>query len=211
MTPAADLPASTSPARRRARGGLRELVRSRDGAAAIEFALLAIPYFLIVFAIIETFVAFTAEQVVSNAVDTLAREIRTGQITVDPNKTSYTTSQQFRQAFCNEIAVLITCSSTEVQTPSKLYIDVKNYTTFASMPTTIPRTSSTDPYSDLNTTGFSFTPGGAKSLNMVRAYYRWQIITDLLRPYLTNVHPSDGSASFYLMVATAAFQNENYP
>jgi Flp pilus assembly protein TadG len=32
----------------------RRLLRSRDGAAAIEFALLAIPYFLIVFAIIET-------------------------------------------------------------------------------------------------------------------------------------------------------------
>ena len=206
MTQVNDLLADTSPARRRARGGLREFVRSQDGAAAIEFALLAIPYFLIIFAIIETFVAFTAEQVVSNAVNTLARQIRTGQITA-----ANTTSQQFRQAFCNEIAVLITCSSTEVQTPSKLYIDVKNYTSFASMPTTIPRISSTDPYADLDTTGFTFTPGGAKSLNMVRAYYRWQIITDLLRPYLTNVHPTDGSASVYLMVATAAFQNENYP
>ncbi|NEI68645.1 pilus assembly protein [Rhizobium lusitanum] len=211
MTPDDDPLANTSPARRHARGGLRGFVRSRDGAAAIEFALLAIPYFLIVFAIIETFVAFTAEQIVSNAVDTLSRQIRTGQITVDPNKTSYTTTQQFRQAFCNEISVLITCSSSEVQTPANLYLDVKTYTSFASMPTTIPRKSSTDPYSDLDTTGFTFTPGGSKSLNMVRAYYRWQIITDLLRPYLTNVRPSDGSASVYLIVATAAFQNENYP
>ncbi|MBN8953113.1 MULTISPECIES: TadE/TadG family type IV pilus assembly protein [unclassified Rhizobium] len=211
MTPDNALPANTSATRRNARGSLRAFVRSRDGTAAIEFALLAIPYFLIVFAIIETFVAFTAEQVVSNAVDTLARQIRTGQITSDPNKTSYTTPQQFRQAFCNEIAVLITCSSTEVQTPANLYLDVESYSSFASMPTTIPRKSSTDPYSDLNTTGFAFTPGGAKSLNMVRAYYRWQIITDLLRPYLTNVRPTDGSASVYLIVATAAFQNENYP
>ncbi|GES52726.1 pilus assembly protein TadG [Rhizobium sp. NBRC 114257] len=206
MTPDNTLHANTARTRQRARGSLREFVRSRDGTAAIEFALLAIPYFLIVFAIIETFVAFTAEQVVSNAVDTLSRQIRTGQITA-----ANTTSQQFRQAFCNEIAVLITCSSTEVQTPANLYLDVESYSSFASMPTTIPRKSSTDPYSDLSTTGFTFTPGGAKSLNMVRAYYRWQIITDLLRPYLTNVHPTDGSASVYLIVATAAFQNENYP
>ncbi|SCB36931.1 TadE/TadG family type IV pilus assembly protein [Rhizobium hainanense] len=206
MTPDNILHANTGPVRRSARGSLREFVRSRDGTAAIEFALLAIPYFLIVFAIIETFVAFTAEQVVSNAVDTLARQIRTGQITA-----ANTTSQQFRQSFCNEIAVLITCSSTEVATPANLYLDVESYSSFASMPTTIPRKSSTDPYSDLSTTGFTFTPGGAKSLNMVRAYYRWQIITDLLRPYLTNVHPTDGSASVYLIVATAAFQNENYP
>ncbi|SCB38304.1 TadE/TadG family type IV pilus assembly protein [Rhizobium multihospitium] len=202
MTPDNTLHANTGRARRRVRGSLREFVRSRDGTAAIEFALLAIPYFLIVFAIIETFVAFTAEQVVSNAVDTLARQIRTGQITA-----ANTTSQQFRQAFCNEIAVLITCSSTEVQTPANLYLDVESYSSFASMPTTIPLNS----YSDLSTTGFTFTPGGAKSLNMVRAYYRWQIITDLLRPYLTNVHPTNGSASVYLIVATAAFQNENYP
>ncbi|OCI91919.1 pilus assembly protein TadG [Rhizobium sp. AC27/96] len=198
---------SNNSARRRARGGLRKLVRSRDGAAAIEFALLAIPYFLIVFAIIETFVAFTAEQVVSNAVDTLSRQIRTGQMTA-----ANTTQQQFRQAFCNEISVLITCSTTEVATPASLYLDVESYSTFAAMPTTIPRQSSTDPYSDLNTTGFAFAPGGAKTLNMVRAYYRWQIIIDLLRPYLSNIKPSDGSMpTTYLIVATAAFQNENYP
>ncbi len=202
MTPDNTPHANTGRARRSARSGLREFVRSRDGTAAIEFALLAIPYFLIVFAIIETFVAFTAEQVVSNAVDTLSRQIRTGQITA-----ANTTSQQFRQAFCNEIAVLITCSSSEIQTPANLYLDVESYSSFASMPTTIPLNS----YSDLSTTGFTFTPGGAKSLNMVRAYYRWQIITDLLRPYLTNVHPTNGSASVYLIVATAAFQNENYP
>ena len=206
MTPDDDLFGSKSPARRRARGGLREFVRSRDGTAAIEFALLAIPYFLIVFAIIETFVAFTAEQVVSNAVDTLSRQIRTGQITATSTK------EQFRQSFCNEISVLITCSPTEVATPSSLYLDVESYSTFASMPTTIPRQSSTDPYSDLKSTGFTFTPGGAKTLNMVRAYYRWQIITDLLRPYLSNIRPSDGSMpTTYLIVATAAFQNENYP
>ncbi|OED00052.1 TadE/TadG family type IV pilus assembly protein [Rhizobium sp. YK2] len=202
MTPDNTPHANTGRARRSARSSLREFVRSRDGTAAIEFALLAIPYFLIVFAIIETFVAFTAEQVVSNAVDTLSRQIRTGQITA-----ANTTSQQFRQAFCNEIAVLITCSSSELQTPANLYLDVESYSSFASMPTTIPLNS----YSDLSTTGFTFTPGGAKSLNMVRAYYRWQIITDLLRPYLTNVHPTNGSASVYLIVATAAFQNENYP
>ena len=35
---------------------------SRDGTAAIEFAILAIPYFLVVFAIIETFIAMIAQQ-----------------------------------------------------------------------------------------------------------------------------------------------------
>src|SRR3546814_2890028 len=82
--------------------GWRRLLRSRDGAAAIKFAILAIPYFLIVFAIIETFVAFTGEQLVVNAVDTMSRKLRTGQITADN-----TDADQFRAAFCDEISILI--------------------------------------------------------------------------------------------------------
>ncbi|MFS8115166.1 pilus assembly protein [Rhizobium jaguaris] len=213
MTPDDDILGDKTLARRRAGGRLREFVRSRDGTAAIEFALLAIPYFLIIFAILETFVAFIAEQVVSNAVDTLSRQIRTGQITYNHNATTDLTQDKFRQAFCNEISVIIACSATELvtATATNLYLDVENYATFAAMPTTIPRVSS-DPYSDLNTTGFKFAPGGAQSNNMVRAYYRWQVITDLLRPYLTTIRPSDGSMpTTYLIVATAAFQNENYP
>lgn len=59
---------------------------SRDGTAAIEFAILAIPYFLVVFAIIETFLAMMAEQVVANATENMARRLRTGQITVRSQK-----------------------------------------------------------------------------------------------------------------------------
>ncbi|MEF0939904.1 TadE/TadG family type IV pilus assembly protein [Rhizobium sp. BR 362] len=211
MMPDDDLLGGRIFAQRRAYGRLHDFVRSRDGTAAIEFALLAIPYFLIIFAILETFVAFTAEQVVSNAVDTVSREIRTGQITYNHNATTDMTATQFRQAFCNEISVIIVCSAAELATPTNLYLDVESYATFAAMPTTVPRTSS-DPYSDLNTTGFTFAPGGAESKNMVRAYYRWQVMTDLLRPYLTTIRPSDGSMpTTYLIVATSAFQNENYP
>lgn len=188
------------------RTGLRRFIRSRDGATAIEFALLAIPYFVILFAVLETFIAFTAEQMVTNAVDTLARKMRTGQITA-----ANTTSQQFRQAFCNEISIIIACSSTEVATPSKLFLDVQTFSSFSAIPTTIPRISSA-PYADLDTTALKYTPGGKSTINMVRAYYRWEVITDIVRPFLSSVHPADGSMpSIYLMVATAAFQNENYP
>ncbi|MDE1990937.1 MAG: pilus assembly protein [Rhizobiaceae bacterium] len=212
MTPDHDLSVGKSFAWKHAGRRLRELVRSQDGTAAIEFALLAIPYFLIIFAILETFVAFTAEQVISNAVDTLSRQIRTGQITYNLGRTTDMTQTQFRQAFCDQISIIIACSSTEAATPAKLYLDVETFATFAAMPTTIPRVSSTDSYSDLDTTGFNFSPGGAKSYNMLRAYYRWQILTDLLRPYLTNIHPTDGSMpTTYLIVATGAFENENYP
>ncbi len=187
--------------------GLRRFVRSRDGATAIEFALLAIPYFVIIFAILETFVAFTAEQLVTNAVDTMARQLRTGQITNGLGRTTDMTEPQFRQAFCNEIAILIQCSANEIATPNKLWLDVESYNSFADMPTAVP-----DFSSDPATLGFKYAPGGSGTNNMLRAYYRWQVITDIVRPFISTIRPADGSMpSEFLIVATAAFANEKYP
>ncbi|MBB3352188.1 Flp pilus assembly protein TadG [Rhizobium sp. BK049] len=189
----------------------RAVARSRDGAAAIEFALLAIPYFLVIFAILETFIAFAAEELVSNAVDTMSRRMRTGQITYNLGRTTDMSQTQFRQAFCNEISILISCSTSEAATPSKLYLDVQTFSSFSAIPTTIPKVSS-DRYADINTAAFKYTPGGAGTINMLRAYYRWEIITDLVRPYITTIRPSDGSMpTQYLIIATSVFQNEQYP
>lgn len=193
---------------RRGRSLLRRFRRSDDGAAAIEFAILAIPYFLIVFAILETFIAFIGEQVISNGVDVMARKVRTGEIqSKTANDTAFKTS--FRTAFCQEISVMITCSADEIATPKRLYLDLRSFSSFSDIPTGIPRVS-TDKYADLKTTDFGYSPGGAKSINMLRAYYRWPVITDLVRPMLTTVRSSNGSGDF-LIVATAAFQNEDYP
>ncbi|MGQ2970078.1 MAG: TadE/TadG family type IV pilus assembly protein [Allorhizobium sp.] len=190
----------------------RKLARSRDGAAAIEFAILAVPYFLIIFAIIETFVAFAAEQLVTNAVNTLGRQLRTGQITYQLNRVDTDMDvTKFRRAFCNEVNIMIQCSESEITTPSKLYIDARTFANFAAIPKTIPRVS-TAAFADIDPTSFKFTPGGPATINMLRAYYRWQVITDLVRPYITTIRPADGSMpSDFLIVATTAFQNENYP
>ena len=198
----------TAPPRRH-RNTLLRMLRSRDGAAAIEFALLAIPYFLVIFAIIETFVAYSAEQLLSSATNNLARQIRTGEITYGLGRSTDMTKVQFRKALCDEIAVLIRCTASEAATPSKLYIDVNNYTDFSSVPTTIARVSSAD-FADIDTSAFTYNPGGPKTINMVRTFYRWQVVTDLVRPFITNIRPADGSSTF-LIVATTTFKNEDYP
>ncbi len=192
---------------------LQGILRSKDGATAVEFALLAVPYFIIIFAIIETFVAFTAEQLVVNATDTLSRKLRTGQITYAMGRTSTTDMDQtkFRTAFCAEISIMISCSASEIATPAKLYIDVETYPSFADIPVKIPRVS-TAAYADIDPSGFTFAPGGPSSINMVRAYYRWQVTTDIVRPYITTIRPANGSMpTDFLIIATAAFQNEKYP
>ncbi|MDI7862824.1 pilus assembly protein [Rhizobiaceae bacterium n13] len=184
-------------------GALRRFYQSRDGTAMIEFSLLAIPYCMILFAILETCIAFFGDQLVSHAVDSMARKMRTGEITTTITK------RDFRQQFCDEISILIACSTTEVDAPDKLFVDVRSFPSFADVPKTIPRIS-TDRYADIKTSEFKFAPGGPNTINMIRAYYRWHIITDLVRPYISTIRPADGSMSTFLIVQTAAFQNENY-
>jgi Flp pilus assembly protein TadG len=102
------------------------------------------------------------------------------------------------------------CSSTEAATPSKLFLDVRQFASFADMPKDVPRVSS-DRYSDLDTSEFAFSPGGPESKNMVRAYYKWQVMTDLVRPYITNIRPQGQLIpTDFLIVSTSAFENEKY-
>ncbi|HWU62740.1 MAG TPA: TadE/TadG family type IV pilus assembly protein [Ensifer sp.] len=192
--------------------GLRRLFKSSEGATAIEFAILAIPFMMIVFATFETFIAFTGEQLVSNAVDTMARRVRTGQITFSLGRSTDMTQTQFRQEFCNQISVMITCSNTEAATPAKLYLDLEQVTNFSDIPTNVPLIATNGGKTrDLDTSKMNFTPGGAGKINMFRAYYRWPITTDLVRPYISNIQPEGSSKGQFLIVATSAFQNENYP
>lgn len=185
-------------------GQIRKLRKSSDGAAAIEFAILAIPYFMIIFAIIETFIAFTGEQLVSNAVETMSRKLRTGQITYKIDAATDKEADQFRKLFCDEISIMITCSTTEANAPQKLFIDARSFANFSDMPSSVPVKNG-----DLDTSAFKFTPGGPGTINMLRAYYKWQVITDLIRPYISNIRPTDASVpSYFLIVATSAYQNE---
>lgn len=197
---------TTENRRRPTRNLFRRLLARRDGATAIEFTILSLPFLAIVFASLETFMAFSAEQVLASATDTMARRIRTGEITFNLGRTSDMNAAQFRKAFCDEIAIMMPCSSAELATPSKLFIDVRTFSKFSDIPKSIPLNGT-----DLDTSSFRFTPGGKKSINIVRAYYRWNIFTDLVRPYLSNIKASNGSNQSYLMVATAVIQSEDYP
>jgi Flp pilus assembly protein TadG len=185
-------------------------VRDRDGAAALEFALLAVPFMLLIFATFETFFAFAGEQLMANAVETMARKIRTGEITFGQGKPTDVTEAEFRQLFCDEISILSMCSSTEATTPEKLYLDVRTFTSFADMPREVPKLTA-DQFSDLDTSDFAFSPGGANSKNFLRAYYRWQIMTDIMRPYITNIRPANKPIpTDFLIVQTSTFENEDY-
>ena len=58
----------------------RRFLGDRRGSTAIEFAMLAIPFALLVFAILESCISFAGQEVMANVTDDIARQLRTGQL-----------------------------------------------------------------------------------------------------------------------------------
>lgn len=166
----------------------RRFVRHEEGAAAVEFALVSIPFLALTFAIIETALVFFAGQTLEAAVADSARLIMTGQA-----QTAGYSQANFKTQVCNRIYGLFDCAN-------NLYVDVKSYTTFASISTAQPITNG-----QLNTANMTYVPGGPGDIVVVSLYYQWPIYVSLLSDNLSNL-----TGNSKLLVATAAFRNEPY-
>ena len=188
---------------------VKRIRKSESGSTALEFGVLAIPFFMIIVATVETLVAFAGEQILVNAVDKMSRQLRTGEITFNMGRTTDLTEAEFRELFCNEINIVLSCSNT-ISSDQKLFIDLKNVVNYSDIDVGIPKVSSAD-YAELDTSGFEYSPGGSGSINVLRVYYKWDVTVDLIRPYITNIRPGAEGSEYYLMVATTAFRNEGYP
>lgn len=188
---------------------VKRIRKSESGSTALEFGVLAIPFFMIIVATVETLVAFAGEQILVNAVDKMSRQLRTGEITFNMGRTTDLTEAEFRELFCNEIKIVLSCSNT-ISSDQKLFIDLKNVVNYSDIDVGIPKVSSAD-YAELDTSGFEYSPGGSGSINVLRVYYKWDVTVDLIRPYITNIRPGAEGSEYYLMVSTMAFRNEGYP
>src|SRR5437016_8109004 len=82
----------------RAPAAIRRLGRREDGAAAVEFALVAVPFLALLFAIIETALVFFAGQYLETLVADSSRLIMTGQV-----QSQGTTQSQFLNQLCGKI------------------------------------------------------------------------------------------------------------
>src|SRR5216684_501290 len=68
-----------------AAAAVRRFVRRKDGSVAVEFAMVAAPFFALLFAIMETAIVFFAGQALETAVGDSARLIMTGQANFQNN------------------------------------------------------------------------------------------------------------------------------
>lgn len=165
--------------------------RDRRGSVAIEFGVLAIPFSLLVFAILESCISFAGQQLLANATDNVARQLRTGQL-----KAGDVTEASLKQLICKDISILVASGCPE------LVVDLREFSTFeAAAAVRIKLTAD----KDIDTTGFAVTPGPSMSKNMLRVFYRWPVITDFMRKSMSNLK---GGKTLHF--ATATWQNEPF-
>ncbi|QND66880.1 pilus assembly protein [Mesorhizobium loti] len=147
-------------------------LRDRRGATAIEFAILSVPFALLVFAILESCIAFAGQEVMANITDDVARKLRTGQL-----KATDVAGTSLRDMICTKLEIIVSQDC-----PNQLLVDLRQYTTFADAATAGFKIKNNDVQLTNGTAEVPFvvTAGAAESRNMLRVFYKWPIMTDLL-------------------------------
>lgn len=175
--------------RRCLRGSVADqFVDRQDGAAAVEFAIVAAPFLALLFAILETALVFFAGQVLESAAADSARLVMTGQAQAggfDQNK--------FRQEVCNRVYGLFDCAN-------GIHVDVREYSMFKDLDFKKP----VDADGKL-IKNFTFDPGRPSCVVVVRVFYEWPVVASLL-----GFNLADMASGRRLLTATSAFRNEPF-
>ncbi len=170
----------------------RKFARDDRGVTMIEFGILAIPFFAIIGATLETALVLMASQILDSAVYDASRQVRTGQA-----QSANMTEAQFRAAICGGLYGLFDCS--------KLRIRVSIVNNFNSATVTNPvNTTNCNPTCQW-TMVQSFTPGVGSDIIMVQAYYKWPVILNFAGFNLMD--QPDGTR---LLGAVRVFRNEPF-
>jgi Flp pilus assembly protein TadG len=163
--------------------------RDDKGVTLLEFAIIALPLFSLLFGILEVGFIYWGSYELDNATQSAARLIRTGQA-----QTSNLSQSAMVAQICSQVVLLFDCSS-------RLQLDVQNFASFASVtsPTAVNGSGS------LNT-NFPYNPGGPSQVVLVTSFYEWPLINLATISLLSNL--ADGNR---LLQSAAVFKSEPFP
>lgn len=180
-------PLPVHPRRRRLRGPfVRSLIRSTNGSAAVEFGMVALPFIMMVFAILELGIVFVTDSVLENATIETGRLVRTGQASAQSM-----TAATFKTSLCGRMSIFA------ADCASRATVDVRVIPQFATTPP--------DPMDGgtFNNGVLTYSNGVPGDLVLVRVWYRQPLLTTFLAQGLSRMN--DGAA---MLTATTAFRNE---
>jgi len=183
----------------------RRFRNDKQGAVAIEFGLVAIPFFALLFATFQTALVVYTGQVLDTALQDASRLIMTGQA-------QNFTPANFATSVCSRITALFNC--TNAYTGGTLQFDIRSPSTFANAVLTPPV---------VNGNAINWgTPNGAplysnpptSAIVIVRAAYLEPIYMAFPVSFMGNNMDSKlvspGSSNSRLIVSTVAFRNEPF-
>lgn len=194
-----------SPIVRTPLGWRRGFARDESGVTAIEFGLLALPFFSILGAILETSLVFLSGQVLESAVQDASRLIRTGQA-----QEAAVTADGFKTLVCDRVFGLF-------RDCDNLHIEVDVIDAFSDVDVSAPVNWGCAPPGPGQTQAQasaacadwtrpeSYTPGSGSSIVMVQVYYKWPVIVPFGGLGLSNL--PDGRR---VMGAATVFRNEPF-
>lgn len=165
--------------------------KAQRGAAAVEFALVALPFLVMLFGVLELALVFLVSTSLENATEAAARRIRTGEF----QQSGATTKNDFKTLVCNNMAWLSGCQAS-------LSVDVRTFADFSTMAATPGLAGAA-----YNPNATCWSTGEPQDIVLVRTYYEWTLVTPLLNAALENRGTGSGKR---LISAMATFRNEPY-
>lgn len=175
----------------RLRQAVEAWAADKRGATAVEFALVALPFFFLLFGLIETAVVFIMSTALEHGINEASRQIRTGSL-----QEQGLGQAAFRNAVCAELLTLLDCDD-------RLHIDVRVFNSFGSTTNQSPIDPDTG---EIDTSQFQFQPGGADEVVVARVFYEWDLVTPILTRPLSNF----GDGNQRLLESAIAFRNEPF-
>ncbi|RIY02012.1 pilus assembly protein [Aureimonas flava] len=160
--------------------------RDASGVAAVEFSLVALPFFFVLMAMIETALATTAGVMLNNAVNSAARGVMTGSV-----QKSDMDADGFRRLICGDIDMMMSCD--------RLVLDMRTFPAGSPIPTSVALRDGA-----VDSENFCFDPGGQDTITVIRAYYPWPWVTSILNGFAED---TNGNA---ILGSMAAFMNEPF-
>ena len=174
---------------------LRRFRKDRSGAAAVEFAMVGLPFFALLFAIIEVVLIFWSNQVLETAVAETSRRLYTGQFQ-SANKTlsADELTAKFKDEVCSYVTIVFDCKA-------MLSVDVRTYANFPEGQAPLPVT----PDGEIDAESMLYRTSGPSDIVIVRAAMAYPLYVPVLNALL-----SDLRGNKRLVMASAAFRNEDF-
>lgn len=159
-----------------------------SGATAVEFALIAGPFFFLIFGLLELSIVFIVSTTIEHGISEASRQIRTGLA-----QQNGVNQAQFERDVCDQLFGILDCDN-------KLSIDVRTFQNFSSANSPSP----IDDEGNFASDDFQFSPGNRDEIVVVRVFYEWEIVSPF-NSALSNL--SNGNL---LIESGIAFQNEPF-